>query len=96
MAKQLTARWTEQALDSFEDIALQLIRKWNFKIAQDFDNDVQELIARLEINAKLCPPSKVKKLRKCVVHKNASLIYRIKASTIELITFVDNRTNHNY
>ena len=96
MAKQLTVRWTEQSLDSFEDIALQLIKKWNYKIAQDFDNDVQELIARLENNAKLCPPSKVKKLRKCVIHKNASLIYRIKSNAIELITFVDNRTNHNY
>lgn len=26
MAKQLTVRWTEQALDSFEDIVLQLIK----------------------------------------------------------------------
>ncbi|OFY89384.1 MAG: hypothetical protein A3K10_16840 [Bacteroidetes bacterium RIFCSPLOWO2_12_FULL_31_6] len=96
MAKQLTVRWTEQALDSFEDMALQLIENWNYKIAQDFDNDVQELIERLENNAKLCPPSKVKKLRKCVFHKNASLIYRVKSSTIELITFIDNRSNHHF
>ena len=96
MAKQLTVRWTEQALDSFEDMALQLIENWNYKIAQDFDNDVQELIERLENNAKLCPPSKVKKLRKCVVHKNVSLIYRVKSSTIEFITFIDNRSNHHF
>lgn len=32
MAKQLTVRWTEQALDSFEDIVLQLIKKWNYKL----------------------------------------------------------------
>lgn len=96
MAKQLTARWTEQALDSFEDIVLQLIKKWNYKIAQDFKVDVQELITLLENNSKLCPPSKIKKLRKCVIHKNASLIYRIKSSTIELITFIDNRADHNY
>lgn len=96
MDKQLTVKWTEQALDSFEDIALQLIEKWNFKIAQNFDNDVKELINRLENNAKLCPPSKVKKLRKCVIHKNVSLIYRIKSKSIELITFIDNRSEHNY
>jgi plasmid stabilization system protein ParE len=96
MAKKLTVQWTEQALDSLEDTLSKIIKKWNYQIAKEFDNEVEKMILRLENNSKLCPPSKKKKIRKCVIHKNTSLVYRIKNSNIELITFVDNRTEHEY
>jgi plasmid stabilization system protein ParE len=88
--------WSNEAKLTYEAIIDDLLRKWAVEIALNFENDTNAVLDRLKINKKLCPPSKVKKLRKCVVHKNVSLIYRIKASTIELITFIDNRTDHNY
>lgn len=96
MANKFTVQWTEQALDSLEDTLSKIIKKWNYQIAKEFDDEVERMITRLENNSKLCPPSKKKKIRKCVVHKNTSLVYRIKKSNIELITFVDNRTEHEY
>ena len=96
MANKFTILWTDQALDSLEDILLNIIEKWNYQLAIEFDNEVEKMISRLENNAKLCPPSKKKKIRKCVLHENTSLVYRIKKLNIELITFVANRAEHEY
>jgi len=88
--------WSDEAKITYDDTIDGLLKKWHIEIAIDFEDKTNDLLDRLKINKKLCPPSKVKKLRKCVIHKNASLIYRIKSNAIELVTFVDNRTNHNY
>lgn len=88
--------WSNEAKQTYETIVDDLLKKWPIEITINFEDETNAVLDRLKINKKLCPPSKVKKLRKCVVHKNASLIYRIKSNCIELITFVDNRSNHNF
>lgn len=88
--------WSDEAKTTYNGIIDYLLKEWHTEIAIDFENKTNNLLDQLKINKKLCPPSKIKKLRKCVIHKNASLIYRIKSNTIELITFVDNRADHNY
>lgn len=88
--------WSNEAKITYNGIIDYLLKEWHTEIAIDFENKTNNLLNHLKINKKLCPPSKIKKLRKCVIHKNASLIYRIKSNTIELITFIDNRADHNY
>jgi len=88
--------WSDEAKITYNGIIDYLLKEWHIEIAIDFEDKTNELLDRLKTNKKLCPPSKVKKLRKCVIHKNASLIYRIKSNSIELITFIDNRTDHSY
>ena len=88
--------WSDEAKITHNGIIDYLLKEWHKEIAIDFEDKTNDLLDRLKINKKLCPPSKVKKLRKCVIHKNASLIYRVKSNSIELITFIDNRTDHSY
>jgi len=88
--------WSDEAKITYNGIIDYLLKEWHIEIAIDFEDKTNDLLDRLKINKKLCPLSKVKKLRKCVIHKNASLIYRIKSNSIELITFIDNRTDHSY
>lgn len=88
--------WSNEAKVTYDDIIDDLLKKWSIDIAIDFEIKTNNLLDNLIIHKKLCPPSNMKKLRKCVIHKNASLIYRIKSNTIELVTFIDNRTEHNY
>ena len=88
--------WSEQAKISYEKIIDNLIEKWNTNIAFNFENLTNEILDKLKTSKKLCPSSKQSQLRKCVIHKNISLIYRIEKSNIELITFIDNRSEHQY
>jgi len=88
--------WTEQAKISYEKIIDNLIEKWNTDIAFNFENLTNEILDKLKTNKKLCPNSKQSQLRKCVIHKNASLIYKISKQDIELITFIFNKSDHSF
>ncbi len=96
MTEKYNIIWMPKALDSFEDIVDQIISRWNLKTAIEFDNRIKELISNLQQNAKFCPKSKVLKLRKCVVHKNISLIYQVHNNTIHILILVFNRGDHKY
>ena len=94
--QRYTIQWTPKALETFEALALQLIDRWNIETALSFDKKVEIIIRQLEINPKVYQASKRNKLRKCVIHKNVSLIYRINKSFVELIVFVNNRDEHEF
>lgn len=94
--QQYTVKWTPKALDTFEAITLQLIERWNIETALSFDRKVEIAIKQLESNPKIYQVSKKHKLRKYVIHKNVSLIYRIHKSFVELIVFVDNSDEHGF
>lgn len=94
--QEYTIKWTPKALDSFEAITLQLIERWNIETARSFDKKVEIALNQLKTNPKIFQTSKKFKLRKCVIHKNVSLIYRINKNTVELIVFVDNRDEHGF
>lgn len=88
--------WSKQAKDSYFDIIDDLLIQWNIDISEDFERRVNSLLDKLLLYKKLCPEPKKVKLRKCVVHKNKSLVYRVKGNSIELVTFIDNRGKHVY
>lgn len=88
--------WSPKSLDSFESITLQILERWNFETALLFDKKVESMIRQLESNPKIFQVSKKSNLRRCVIHKNISLIYRVQKKTVELIVFVDNRDGHGF
>lgn len=94
--EKYTIKWTPKALETFKTITLQLIERWNIRVALSFDNKVKKVIDQLEQNPKIYPPSRTANLCKCVIHKNVSLIYRIRKNSVELIVFVDNRGQHMF
>ncbi len=88
--------WSTQAVISYEKIIDFILEQWSPDIAFDFENRTNRLLDNLKNNKKLCPNSKKKQLRKCVIHKNTSLVYKIVNQNIELVTFIDNRSEHQY
>jgi len=94
--QRYTVKWTPKSLDSFESIALQLIERWNIETALLFHEKVEAVIRQLEINPKIYQASKRFNLRRCVIHKNVSLIFRINKDVVQLIVFVDNRDGHGF
>lgn len=88
--------WSPKSKSTYLKTIKQILDRWTMKEVENFEALVLDLTEKLKMNRKLCPASKSKKIRKCVVHKNVSLIYRIKKQDIELVTFIDNRTDHKY
>jgi len=93
----MNIKWSNEAKLSYEKEIDYLINTWEFKIVEDFEGRTNTLIDLLKTNKKMCPISKKYGLRKCVIHPNVSLIYKIKNSkTIELVTFISNRKDHKF
>ncbi len=88
--------WSDEARNTYDNTIDDLIDKWEIDIVLDFQEKTNTLLDHLKNYKKFCPPSKKKKLRKCVIHKNTSLIYKINKSNIELVTFIGNHTNHKF
>lgn len=88
--------WSDEAKQTSKEISDHLYQSWGKLAANDFGQKVALLLRGLSSNKELCPKSKVKKLRKCVVSKQSSLIYHVNRNTITLVTFIDNRSNHIY
>lgn len=88
--------WSNEAKKTYEAIIDDLLNKWPVNVAIDFEEKTTILLDRLLDNKQLCPSTKYKKLRKCVIHRNASLIYKVNSKNIELVTFIFNRDDHHF
>lgn len=89
--------WSPLAEYTYLELLTQIIERWSVKEAEAFELKVENLVEKLKIQNQLCPESeKQTNLRRCVVTNQTSLIYQIKGQVIELVAFVDNRSNHIY
>jgi len=91
--------WTPLAESSYQAILDFVLEQWSIEIIIRLDDDIKAILNQLERQFFIGSPIHGNKhLRKCVISKQTSLIYRIipKTKTVELITFVDNRSNHPF
>ena len=92
-----TIDWSAQADDSYERLLNYLYERYGVDSVIKMDEKTMDLIDKLRTNQYLCPPSfEHRGLRKCVVTKYTSLIYRVGDNTIELVTFTDNRSKETF
>ncbi len=84
--------WSDLAFLSFTDIANYLTEKYSLDKAIQFDEEVESLLQKLAKFKHFCPAFERRPpLRKCVVNRYTSLLYRVDGNTIHLVTFFDNR-----
>ncbi|GAB2629889.1 hypothetical protein GCM10027035_25330 [Emticicia sediminis] len=89
--------WSALAKDTYADLLKYLLDNYLSEIAINLDEKVKNLINSLQYFDQLCPPSKVvKNYHKCVINKHNSLIYRINNNHIEIVAFIDNRSDFAY
>ncbi len=89
--------WSALAKDTYSELLKYLLDNYPSEIAIGFDEKVVALISRLQHFDQLCPPSKVvTNYHKCVITKHNSLVYRLNNDSIELVTFIDNRSDFLY
>jgi plasmid stabilization system protein ParE len=88
--------WSEEALSALDSIMEYIFEEWGINPVIDLQNEIEKLILAIGNNKKLCPDSKVTGLRKCVLSRQTSLIYKISKFKLEIVTFIDNRSKHPY
>lgn len=91
-----TITWSAESITILEDILDYIYAEWGINTVIDFQNELNSLLKAICKNHRLCPASKVIGFRKCVLSKQTSLIYRFSKSKLEIVTFIDNRSNHMY
>lgn len=92
----MTVVWSNKARISFIKYLEQTLENYSVKLANDFINDTEALITKIQSDKELCPSSKKRNLRKCVVNVNISMIYKTSSSKIEIVAFLFNRSSHQY
>ena len=89
--------WTPHALETYEHILDFILERWSIQVVMDLNDKVLALEQRLSNNQSLCPASKKQKgLRRCVVTRHTSMLYRTNDKEIQIIAFFDSRTNHSF
>ena len=80
--------WLETAYNTYIETLNFIYQQWSLKEVESFIRSVEDLLDNLIHNFRLCPASKKKKYRKCVINKNVSLIYSISKKNIYLFQLV--------
>jgi len=89
--------WSPEAVVSYEKTIVFILDHWTVDVALRLEDDVNVLINNLEEYQYFCPLSrKDKKIRRCVISKQTSLLYEVNKTHLDLIAFFDNRTNHQH
>jgi plasmid stabilization system protein ParE len=95
--KDVIIIWSPIAQESYLKILTNILERWTIKEAEDFESKVESLIKKLKTLKHICPASyKQTQLRRCVITHQTSLVYRIRENTIEIVAFIDNRSEHPY
>ncbi|MEM6767424.1 MAG: type II toxin-antitoxin system RelE/ParE family toxin [Bacteroidota bacterium] len=84
--------WSPKAEETFDGITDDLLESWSEKVVRRFVQETFETIDRVAIFPHSSPSFKSDpNIRRAIVNKHVSLIYRVQEEKIELITFWSNR-----
>lgn len=93
----MTITWSETASASYHELIDKLLERWDVNVALRLETSVNELIRNIMKNHEFCPHSIQLDLRKCVVLKLNSLIYKkVSQQEIFIVAFIQNRMDHDY
>lgn len=85
-------RFTPESGITYTSVVTQLWERWGEKVVLKFEAKLKKTIKTLSTNPYLYAViHEDLQLRKCVLHSNCSVIYRIYKKEVLIVTFWDNR-----
>ena len=85
-------KFTPKAEQTFDAVAEQINLNWGEKVLIDFEEKMLKSLSLISRNPLIYPIIfKSAEVRRCVLHKNCSMLYRVMGSSVEIICFWDNR-----
>ena len=88
----LPVGFSVQAGETYDAIIAQLNARWGKKFVGQFEQKVTKTISLISASPALYPLADFGiDVRRCVLHKNCSMFYRVHTSHITILYFWDNR-----
>lgn len=85
-------KFSPKAESTFEDLVTLLNQRWGEKFVNEFKNKVTKSLDVISETPFIFPVAPENaELRKCVIHKNCSMLYRMRNDMVEIVYFWDNR-----
>lgn len=73
-----------------------ILEEWGINAKRKFLSEFKKLLVQISFYPESCPASKIStKVRKCIITRQNSFLYRIIDAEIEIITVFDNRQNQS-
>ena len=88
--------WSTDARRSYINVLDHLNKAWGKDIARAFRSKVNKTLKLITNTPNMYPLSKKLDIRKCVVSKQNLLLFRVSDNNIEIIDFIDTRSDHSY
>jgi len=88
--------WSDKAKSSFTTTVSQIENKWSFNIASDFVKKANKIIESISNQPYLFPLTHLENVRKAVITKQTTLLYKVHEHHIEILFFWDNRQEPSF
>ncbi len=86
--------WSPQAKKSLDKLIEFLEIKWSEKVITNLLKEVDSTVRAISKKPLMYPYlSEKKEVHKCVIKKKTLLLYKVSATQIELLKFIDSRQN---
>lgn len=82
--------WSIDAKEDYKKNIDYLLNEWSITEAQNFIDEVDHILELLLIFPRMFPLTKYKGVRKGIICKQISILYRISKNRIELVRFWNN------
>lgn len=86
-------RWTPEALSSFQKVIDYLEKNWSENEITNLVSSTERVIKFISQNPKMFRATNQENLREALITPHNLMIYKIKKTSIDLITFWDVRQN---
>jgi plasmid stabilization system protein ParE len=85
-------RFTPEAEETFDAVVSQLRGRWGDRFVTKFEDKVSKSFEIISETPYIYPVFEENTgIRRCILHKNCSLLYKIYENTILIVCFWDNR-----
>ncbi|HEY4194997.1 MAG TPA: hypothetical protein VGM63_05650 [Mucilaginibacter sp.] len=85
-------RFTPEAEETYESLVMQLRQKWGEKFVNKFEVKVSRSLDTISTEPFIYPVAEENtEIRKCLLHKNCSMLYKAYDNVILIVCFWDNR-----
>ncbi|WP_183573168.1 type II toxin-antitoxin system RelE/ParE family toxin [Mucilaginibacter sp. X5P1] len=88
----LEIRFTLEAEETYNELAIQLRARWGDKFVIKFEAKILKILNLISEAPFIYPiVEENTEVRKCLLHKNCSMLYKVYDNVIEIVCFWDNR-----
>jgi len=87
-----TIKFIPEAEETFNELVIQLRQRWGERFVVKFENRLLKCLETISHNPYIYPLAEdLFEIRKCLLHKNCSMLYTIDNDIIFIVCFWDNR-----